>query len=96
MTGFVIRRGRLGHRHRDTKASHMKMGIDFGVIHLEVKDAKACWRPPEIERGRNLRREPCPADTFLISDFWPQSWGRGQFLLSGGGPSSEWPLLHQS
>ena len=34
--------------------SHMKMEIDFGVIHLEVKDAKACWRPPEIERGRKL------------------------------------------
>ena len=34
--------------------SHMKMEIDFGVIHLEVKDAKACRRPPEIERGRKL------------------------------------------
>ena len=66
------------------------MTLEIEVIHLEVKDAKACWRPPEIERGRNLQREPCPADT-LISDFWPPELWAEQFLLFR--LSSEWPLV---
>lgn len=38
--------------HRDTIEGEVKMEAEFGVMHLQAKEAKDCLEPPAFARGK--------------------------------------------
>lgn len=42
----------IGRRCRYREDGHGKMDAETGVMRLQVKGARACWRPPEARRAR--------------------------------------------
>lgn len=66
MSGVLIREeGRLRDRHMEEEGSHLIMGTEVKVMHLQAKNTEDCWQtsgfPPSA-----LRVWPCQYLSFRI------------------------------